>query len=157
MASSFTRNNGWVCLTSRSIMLTTAPATKAPRMVSRPVFSATTTNATRSSMAPRTRIWAVVSCRRTSTWEIFMRRPRPATDTATSTSRRTNTPRRMSFDPVPGGVPGEQQRQQQDGGEVTQRCADDDELTEGGRAEPTLLQHGDDQPEGGGDQRDADE
>ena len=103
-------------------------------------------------MAPRTRIWAVVSCRRTSTWEIFMRRPRPATDTPIDDEQQDEHAEQDELRPGAGGVPREQQRQQQDGGEVAERRADDDELTERGGAEPTLLQHGDHQPERRGDQ-----
>ena len=99
--SSLVRKCGWVIRASRSISDRIAPAVNAPRITSRPRFSASATKAAISRKAPRTRIWAVVSCRRTSAAD--SRREcsspiRPTTATAAST---TNPPSSRSLVPVP--------------------------------------------------------
>src|SRR5438445_133673 len=65
-ASSLVRNSGWVIISSRSTSVRITPAVKAPRITSRPSCVASATNPISSTNAPRTRIWAVVSCSRRS-------------------------------------------------------------------------------------------
>ena len=81
MASSLVRKCGWLA-ESRSTMLTTMPARKAPRMLSSPKRSASAVKAMSSTTAKRTRISAVVSCSRTSTSPRRIDRPARATTTA---------------------------------------------------------------------------
>ena len=64
---------------SRSTSVSTAPAANAPRMISRPSFSASAANAMRTTTAPRTRIWAVVSCRRARSSITWRERSAPVT------------------------------------------------------------------------------
>ena len=136
MASSFTRNSGWVWLTSRSIMLTTAPATKAPRMVSSPVFSATTTSDDEQQHgAPDPDLGGGVLQADQHLRDLHAPAETGHRQPTTSTSRSDEDAEQDELRPDARGVAGEQQRQQQHGGEVAERRADDHELTEGGRAE----------------------
>src|SRR5215204_6710676 len=63
IASSFVRKLGWVKRLSWSSNASSAPAAKEPRITSSPSPSASATHAIMRTMAARTRIWALESCK----------------------------------------------------------------------------------------------
>ena len=69
-------------------------------MDSRPNRSASAVNATSSRTAKRTRISAVVSCSRTSTWPSRIDRAAPDTTTPVTATSPANTPSTTTFAPV---------------------------------------------------------
>ena len=101
MASSLRRKSGWVITSSRSTSETIAPAMNAPRMTSRPSVSATAAKPTSRRSAPRTRIWAVVSCSRTRSARRRRERSAPRSTTKTAIDRVPSAPSRSSVEPVP--------------------------------------------------------
>ena len=156
MASSLSRKFG--CDTeSRSTRPTTAPAMKAPRMLSRPNCSARATNATRSTTAARTRICAVVSCSRV---RVMVSRRERATNIAAD-RRRTHerSEGHEQHQPAAGGGVrgGEQQREQHDRGEVGHRRGRHDGLAEARLDLAGVLEHGHDEAERRGGESDRDE
>src|SRR6266536_3244499 len=82
-------------MVSRSVAARIAPARNAPRIASSPIFWATATNPTSSTIAIRTRISAVVSCSRVSSAltpiDTFSRDSPSATAATSSTSPPTST------------------------------------------------------------------
>src|SRR6266496_2158911 len=82
-------------MVSRSVAARIAPARNAPRIASSPIFWATATNPTSSTIAIRTRISAVVSCSRVSSAltpiDMFSRDSPSATAATSSTSPPTST------------------------------------------------------------------
>ena len=99
--SSLVLNSGWVIISSRSIRVSTTPATNEPRITSRPRLVASAVSPIKSRKAPRIRIWAVVSWRRRSVSRILRECSTPAIVNATSTAATNSRLIRMIWFAVP--------------------------------------------------------
>ena len=139
-ASSLRRNSGWVITSSRSTSDTIAPAMNAPRITSRPSASATAAKPTNSTSAPRTRICALVSCRRRRS----SRRRRERVAPRSTSRRRPPAPTGSQQQQRRAGaaLAREEDREQDDRPEVRDRRGGDDQLTERRGDLPGVLEHG---------------
>ncbi len=100
-ASSLGRKSGWVIASSRSASETIVPAMNAPRIASSPSVSASAAKPTSRTSVARTRICAVVSCRRRRSARIRMECSAPRTTRRTVAASRNSAPSSRSVDPVP--------------------------------------------------------
>ena len=100
-ASSLRRKSGCVIRWSRSTSDTIAPAMNAPRIASSPSDSATAAKPISSTNAARTRICAVVSCRRIRSARIRIECSAPRTSRKTAADSANSSPSSSSVDPDP--------------------------------------------------------
>ena len=155
--SSFSRKSGWVIILSRSRSVSSAPAMKAPRIVSSPSRSATNANTIRSRNAPRIRIWAVVSWRRKSTWESAGSRSAPATASADRTGDDNEPAEEDRLRADSAAFATEQQREEDDRAKIGDRPRRDYELAERRADLARVLEDRHDDPEGRCREHDRDE
>src|SRR4051794_3744419 len=150
-ASSLRRKSGWVMTSSRSTRERIAPAMNVPRMTSSPNDSASAANPTKSTSAARTRIWAVVSWRRSRPSRMRRECSAPRTTRNTVAASAKSAASSSSVEPVPPSP------EKDDRAEVRDRGRRDDQLPERGRDLARVLEHRDEHPERGGAEDDRDE
>ena len=100
-ASSLRRKSGCVIARSGSASERIAPAANVPRITSSPSCWAAAANPTSSTSAPRTRICAVVSCRRSRSARIRIDRWAPRTTANTASASPSSAPISTSVAPGP--------------------------------------------------------
>ena len=147
IASSFGRNSGWVIASSRSAERQhRAGDERSEDHLEAELTAATAANPTNSTIAPRTRIWAVVSWSRSRSARDPPRPLGPAHDEEDHARQREQA---ADQDQRRAGaaLAGEEDREQDDRAEVGDRPGSDHELAEGGRDLTRVLEHRDDHPE----------
>ena len=155
--SSLRRKSGCVIARSWSTSERIAPAMNAPRMTSSPSLTASATSPTSRTKAPRTRICAVVSCRRREDGGRAHRALGARDDQGDEHRDHEQTGQEDDLGRRRAGLAREEERQQDHGGEVGDRAAGDDELPERRAALAGVLEDGHEHPQRRGGQDDRDE
>ena len=145
-ASSLRRKSGWVITSSRSASETIAPAMNAPRIASSPSVSASAAKPTSSTSAARTRICAVVSCRRRRSARMRIECSAPRTTSEDGRGEQEQRAQQQQRRPRPA-LAREEDREQDDRPEVGDRRGGDDQLPEGGGDLARVLEHRDEHAE----------
>lgn len=148
-ASSFDRNCGCVMAPSVSISFKTAPATNAPRIASRPNFSASTTKiASRTNGAPdsnlRRRVLELKERARNP-----HRTPRAGQRHRAREHEQRKATQQDELGTEPARLLGEEEREQHERHDVRDRGTGQHDLAELGLCDSGILQDGDDHSERG--------